>query len=140
MAFVIAEPCVDVKDTACVKVCPVDCIYDLEGENQLYIHPTECIDCGACQPECPVQAIFPLSDVPAQWASYIEKNAKAFEGREIHASATGGGSDGVAAPAAPNELDAIRKLLEQVSAKKLAPEDALEQVVPALKKLGIHVD
>ncbi|MBM3215957.1 hypothetical protein FJZ36_13685 [Candidatus Poribacteria bacterium] len=79
MAYVIAEPCVDVKDTACVKVCPVDCIYDFEGERQLYIHPGECIDCGACLPECPVQAIFTADGVPDQWKSYIEANRVAFE-------------------------------------------------------------
>jgi ferredoxin len=48
MAYVIAEPCIDVKDKACVEVCPVDCIY--EGPNQLFIHPDECIDCRACEP------------------------------------------------------------------------------------------
>src|SRR6266404_8932835 len=54
MPYVIAEPCITVKDRSCVDVCPVDCIY--EGEDQLYIHPDECIDCGACVPECPVTA------------------------------------------------------------------------------------
>ncbi len=53
-------------------VCPVDCIY--EGPEQLFIHPDECIDCGACEPECPVQAIFPDTDVPPEWTDYIEKN------------------------------------------------------------------
>ena len=57
MTYVIVEACIGVKDRACVDVCPVDCIY--EGEDQLYIHPDECIDCGACEPECPVTAIFP---------------------------------------------------------------------------------
>src|SRR2546425_5381834 len=51
MPYIIAEPCINVKDRSCVDVCPVDCIY--EGEDQLYIHPDECIDCGACEPECP---------------------------------------------------------------------------------------
>ena len=55
MAHIIAQPCIGTKDTACVDVCPVDCIY--EGADQLYIHPDECIDCGACEPACPVQAI-----------------------------------------------------------------------------------
>jgi NAD-dependent dihydropyrimidine dehydrogenase PreA subunit len=83
MAYVICEPCVDVKDTACVKVCPVDCIYEFEGERQLYIHPQECIDCGACMPECPVQAIFTEATVPDQWRSYIEKNRVIFETRTV---------------------------------------------------------
>ena len=78
MTYVITEPCVDVKDLACVDVCPVDCIY--EGERMLYIHPDECIDCGACEPECPVTAIFPAEDVPEQWRAYIDLNRKVFEG------------------------------------------------------------
>ena len=76
MPYVITEPCIDVKDAACVEVCPVDCIY--EGEDQFYIHPDECIDCGACVPECPVEAIFEDMDVPAQWEGYIAKNANHF--------------------------------------------------------------
>ena len=55
MTYVIAEPCVDVKDLTCVDECPVDCIY--EGERMLYIHPDECVDCGACEPVCPNKAI-----------------------------------------------------------------------------------
>jgi NAD-dependent dihydropyrimidine dehydrogenase PreA subunit len=76
VTYVIVEACIGVKDRACVDVCPVDCIY--EGEDQLYIHPDECIDCGACEPECPVTAIFPEEDVPPQFASYIEKNKEVF--------------------------------------------------------------
>ncbi len=79
MAYVICEPCVDVKDTACVDVCPVDCIHTSEGENQLYIDPDVCIDCAACEPACPVDAISMQSDVPAEWESYIEINRKFFE-------------------------------------------------------------
>ena len=75
MAYVIAEPCVNVKDKACVEVCPVDCIY--EGETMLYIHPEECIDCGACVEPCPVQAIFPADELPEKWKFYTEVN-KAF--------------------------------------------------------------
>ena len=56
MAYIIAEPCVDLKDASCVDVCPVDCIY--EGETMYYIQPDECIDCAACEPVCPVAAIF----------------------------------------------------------------------------------
>ena len=79
MAYVISEPCVDVMDTACVDVCPVDCIHTSEGEKQLYIDPDVCIDCAACEPACPVDAIFMESDVPAEWESYIEINRKFFE-------------------------------------------------------------
>ena len=78
MPYVIAEPCISVKDKACVEVCPVDCIY--EGETQLYIHPDECIDCGACEPECPVTAIFPEEDVPANMVQYVQINRDIFTG------------------------------------------------------------
>ena len=60
MTYVIAEPCIDVLDESCVAVCPVDCIhFDRGADRKLYIDPDECIDCGACEPECPVNAIFP---------------------------------------------------------------------------------
>src|SRR5690554_6832935 len=72
MPYVITEPCIGTKDASCVEVCPVDCIY--EGEDQCYIHPDACIDCGACEPECPVTAILPDTDVPPECAQYIEKN------------------------------------------------------------------
>ncbi|MDT7538837.1 MAG: hypothetical protein QOI82_2422, partial [Actinomycetota bacterium] len=65
MTYVIAEPCVDLKDKACIEECPVDCIY--EGKRSLYIHPDECVDCGACEPVCPVEAIFYEDDTPPQW-------------------------------------------------------------------------
>jgi NAD-dependent dihydropyrimidine dehydrogenase PreA subunit len=76
MTYVIVEACIGVKDRACVDVCPVDCIY--EGEDQLYIHPDECIDCGACEPECPVTAIFAEDATPEQWTNYIQINADYF--------------------------------------------------------------
>ena len=76
MTYVIVEACIGIKDRACVDVCPVDCIY--EGEDQLYIHPDECIDCGACEPECPVTAIFPEEDVPPNMTSFVEKNREVF--------------------------------------------------------------
>ncbi len=78
MAYVITEPCVGVKDKSCVDVCPVDCIYGTDDDDQLFIHPDECIDCGACEPECPVQAIYDEAAVPAEWQSYIAKNADYF--------------------------------------------------------------
>ena len=76
MAYVIAEPCINTKDTACVEVCPVDCIY--EGDDQYYIHPDECIECAACEPECPVEAIFAEEDVPPEWRNFIQINAEFF--------------------------------------------------------------
>jgi len=77
MTYTIAEPCIDVKDKACVEECPVDCIY--EGDRMLYIHPTECIDCGACEPVCPVEAIFYEDDVPAEWADFKPINVEYFD-------------------------------------------------------------
>ena len=77
MPYIIAEPCINVKDKACVEVCPVDCIY--EGETMLYIHPDECIDCGAWEPVCPVKAIFAEDETPDQWKNFIELNKKFFK-------------------------------------------------------------
>ena len=94
MTYIIAEPCVSTCDTACVEVCPVNCIHgpeDREGEGeeamkdgfnpkgkQLYINPEECIDWGACVPECPVDAIFKEDDVPKVWDKFIKKNYEFF--------------------------------------------------------------
>ena len=77
MTYIIAEPCIEAKDASCVEVCPVDCIY--EGEDMFYIHPEECIDCGACVPECPVEAIFPEEDLPSEWHKYIQINSDWFK-------------------------------------------------------------
>src|SRR5215213_10245619 len=86
VTYVIAQPCVDLKDLACVEECPVDCIY--EGKRMLYIHPDECVDCGACEPVCPVEAIFYEDDVPAQWKEFTAANAAFFtEGAERPTSA-----------------------------------------------------
>src|SRR5437879_12816189 len=86
MAYIIAEPCIGTKDTACVDVCPVDCIHPAKGRTyddgrptydevpQLYIDPTECIDCSACVSVCPVTAILPMDDLPENWNAFIEIN------------------------------------------------------------------
>ena len=75
MTFVITDPCIDTMDQSCVEVCPVDCIQFEEGVDRiLYIDPVECIDCDACVPECPVQAIFPEWEVPEQWQDFIQLN------------------------------------------------------------------
>ena len=94
MPYTICEPCVSTCDTACVDVCPVDCIHgpiNKEGsgsevkeagfdatDKQLYINPEVCIDCDACVPACPVEAIFEESQVPDQWKGYIAKNYEFF--------------------------------------------------------------
>ena len=77
VTYVIALPCVDVKDRACIDECPVDCIY--EGERSLYIHPDECVDCGACEPVCPVEAIYYEDDLPDVWADYYKANVEFFD-------------------------------------------------------------
>ena len=77
MTYVITEPCIDVKDKTCVDECPVDCIY--EGQRMLYIHPDECVDCGACEPVCPVEAIFYEDDVPEQWVQFTTENVRFFD-------------------------------------------------------------
>ena len=69
MPYVIAEPCVDVKDKSCVEACPVDCIYEID--DQLVINPEECIDCGACVDPCPVNAISHEDELPDKWLSLI---------------------------------------------------------------------
>ena len=78
MAFVVAEPCIKCKYTDCVDVCPVDCFH--EGKNMLVIDPDECIDCGACEPECPTTAIFAEDDLPEKWAEYTELNERLSKG------------------------------------------------------------
>lgn len=85
MTYIIAEPCIGTKDTACVDACPVDCIHpkddedDFDTEEMLYIDPEECIDCGACVPVCPVSAIFAEEDLPEEWESFTERNAAYYE-------------------------------------------------------------
>ena len=80
MAYVITQPCIGAKDTACVAVCPVDCIHPTKDEpgfaaaEMLYIDAETCVQCGLCAEECPVRAIFPDDDVPAEWQHFIEKN------------------------------------------------------------------
>jgi NAD-dependent dihydropyrimidine dehydrogenase PreA subunit len=84
MAYVIAEPCIGTKDTACVDACPVDCIHPKKEDpkfpdhDMLYIDPVECIDCGACVPVCPVSAIFALDDLPEKWNEFTKRNADYF--------------------------------------------------------------
>ena len=76
MTYVIGPACIDVKDAACVAECPVDCIYT--GGRMLYIHPDECIDCGACEPVCPVEAIYPEEFLPADQRAFTAVNAGFF--------------------------------------------------------------
>jgi len=74
MTHTVCEPCHDCKYTDCVVVCPVECFY--HDDMMLYIDPVDCIDCEACVPECPVEAIFAEANVPAQWTQYTALNAE----------------------------------------------------------------
>ena len=96
LTYVIAQPCVDVKDRACVDECPVDCIY--EGERSLYINADECVDCGACEPVCPTEAIFYEDDVPEEWEDYTRANIDFFELKGL-------GSPGGAQRIGPQDYD-----------------------------------
>ena len=82
MTYIIAEPCVGLKDSACVDVCPVDCIYTRDQDDMYYISPDECIDCGACEPACPWEAIFQDDSVPDVFTDDIELNVKCDEDRD----------------------------------------------------------
>jgi len=75
MAYIIAEPCIDVKDASCVEVCPVDCIHATDDDNMYFIDPDECIDCGVCAPE----AISFEPDLPDEWKRFIQINADYFK-------------------------------------------------------------
>ena len=79
MTFVITEPCIGTKDHACVDVCPVDCIHSTDPDVQYFINLDECIDCGACEPACPVEAIFEADNVPEKWKHFTQKNADYFK-------------------------------------------------------------
>lgn len=98
MPFVIASACIDVKDKSCLKACPVDCIY--EGGRTLYIHPTECIDCGLCETVCPVEAIHADDRLPEAEKVFLEVNA-AFFGPEV----TGWGAPGGTGPRFTTDKD-----------------------------------
>ena len=76
MAYIITEACIDVMDKSCIDECPVDCIKP--GKNQMLINPYDCIDCGACEPVCPVEAIYYEDDVPDKQKIFIEINKKPF--------------------------------------------------------------
>ena len=112
MTYVIAEPCIDVLDISCVSVCPVDCIHYDEGvDRKLFIDPNECIDCGACEPECPVNAIFPEESLPPEWANYTVdrrhlvhgQGGRPRRGRRVEAALTAHGPIGRVGPTGPRQ-------------------------------------
>ncbi len=81
MTYIIGEPCIDIMDKSCIDVCPVDCIHI--GERMLVIDVEECIDCGACEPECPVEAIFPEDALPEKWQPFVKINQAFNEGLDL---------------------------------------------------------
>ena len=81
MTYIIGESCIDVKDRSCVNVCPVDCIH--EAGRMLVIDPAECIDCAACEPECPVEAIYPESSLPEEWEPFVRINYAFADGMDV---------------------------------------------------------
>ena len=120
MTYVIAEACVDLKDKACIEECPVDCIY--EGNRMLYIQPDECVDCGACEPVCPVEAIYYEDDVPDQWKAYTEANVVFFA--EL-------GSPGGASKVGLVDLDApIVAALAAAGARRISAITATSRSLP----------
>jgi NAD-dependent dihydropyrimidine dehydrogenase PreA subunit len=92
--YVISEACIDALDASCVEACPVDCIY--LGARKMYIHPVECIGCGACAPECPKDAIFRADRLPAGQLEHDADNRRFFDealpGRDAPLGSPGGAS------------------------------------------------
>jgi NAD-dependent dihydropyrimidine dehydrogenase PreA subunit len=86
VTYVITDACIGTKDRSCVDVCPVDCIHptasEEDNDEMLYIDPNECIDCGACEPACPVSAIFAEDDVPDNLKGYTEVNSLWYSDKE----------------------------------------------------------
>ena len=108
VTYIIALPCVDVLDRACIEECPVDCIY--EGERMLYIHPDECIECGACEPACPQEAIHFDGFTPSELQVFVDVN------REVFTSlGSPGGSANIPSPIADHSIVAAFPALSQSS-------------------------
>jgi ferredoxin len=130
VTFTITEPCIDTMDQSCVEVCPVDCIHFEEGaDRMLYIEPAECIDCGACQPACPVDAIFPEGDVPAAQERFKEINELWFSDAAA-ARALVEGAGAAAAPAAEAPAEESTAAVEAPTASSEA-DPAAGSDVPA---------
>jgi ferredoxin len=83
MTYVITAACIDVKDTSCIEVCPVDCIYTDADDRMCFVHPDECIDCAACESACPVGAIFADSHVPNEVEEFTAVNLLYFKDRDV---------------------------------------------------------
>ena len=120
MTFVITQPCIDVQDQSCVEVCPVDCIHYEEGSDRmLYIEPEVCIDCGACEPACPVSAIFDEADLPEDQEHFLEINTLWF-------------SDAAAARAQVVDIPALEEAVAAAAASTAsASAEAEAEAAPA---------
>lgn len=92
MAYVVTLACVDTKDKACIEECPSDCIY--EGDRSMYINPDECIECGACEAACPVEAIFFEDDLPESDIDWKDVAEKFFEETGLSGGASAAGAAG----------------------------------------------
>jgi len=122
MAYIVADPCVKCKYTDCVAVCPVDCFY--EGKNFLVIQPDECIDCGACEPECPTTAIFEEGDLPEKWTAYIELNAVVSGAKTPAETETDGWPEALVAAVNGSDFEVWPNITEQREALPNADEFA----------------
>ena len=120
VTYVIAEPCVDLKDKACLAECPVDAIY--EGERMLYIQPDECIDCNACEMVCPVEAIYYIDDVPEKWKHYVRINADFF-------AALGSPGGGSALGMTANDPPAVKALAPMADVKRHTKVDTINEIL-----------
>jgi len=135
VAFVITEPCIGTQDQACVSVCPVDCIHFEEGKDSLlYINPAECIDCGACQPACPVSAIFPEAEVPAEQQRFIEINSLWYTDPDAARSRVGTGALAPARAAAPVAASTAAAAPSDGATAGEAPAAAAPAAAPAAPK------
>jgi ferredoxin len=123
--FVITQACIDTTDQSCVEVCPVDCIHFESGtDRMLYINPVECIDCGACQPACPVSAIYPEGDVPAEMQAYTALNELWYSdaaAARAQVAALVGGAGGGSAPQATPEV--VAPTAEETPVSASAPAE-----------------
>ena len=137
MTFVITEACIDTTDQSCVSVCPVDCIHFEEGaDRMLYINPSECIDCGACQPACPVSAIFPDSDVPEADQRFTQINELWFSDRAAARALVGGG--GVPAAAAAAATAVAAPAAAATPAARAARVDEIPPIQQVAATEGVH--
>jgi NAD-dependent dihydropyrimidine dehydrogenase PreA subunit len=129
VTFTITDTCIDTMDQSCVEVCPVDCIHFEEGvDRMLYIEPAECIDCGACQPACPVTAIFPEVDVPADQTRFNEINELWFTDAAAARALVDGGA---AAPASSQPAAVNTPTSEEATADVAAGAADSSEAAPA---------